>query len=172
MAAPGWENLAQTGGVFGLLPIDSPGDTILFLRQPKATSPDGTPIFSVDISVDAIKAWLATNKALSLGPVTPASVGGLKGVSMDLAIAPGTTGAGTNCPVQACVSIFKGVDPSKIKTWTWDWSTASSERQRLYLLTTTDGVIAIFVDSLDGTTFETLTKAADTILATVKFDQP
>ncbi|MEO8570963.1 MAG: hypothetical protein ABI553_04615 [Chloroflexota bacterium] len=91
---------------------------------------------------------------------------------MDLVLAPGTTSAEANCPVQVCVSLFKGVDPSTIKTWTWDWGSVSSERQRLYLLTTTDGVVAIFVDSLDGTTFDTMTKAADTILATVRFDQP
>lgn len=174
MAASGWENLSQTGGVFSLLPIDSPGDGIWFFRQPKATAPDGTPVFSVDISVDAIKAWLATNKALSVGPVTQASVGGLKGVWMDLAIpATASPGGSAGCSsVQVCVSIFKGVDPSAIKTWTWDWGTASPERQRLYLLTATDGVIAIFVDSFDPTTFDALNKAADTILATVRFDKP
>ncbi|MEO8570964.1 MAG: hypothetical protein ABI553_04620 [Chloroflexota bacterium] len=68
MAAAGWENPGQAGGAFGLLPIDSPGDMILFVRQPKATSPDGTAVFAVDISVDAIKAWLVTNKALTLEP--------------------------------------------------------------------------------------------------------
>jgi hypothetical protein len=71
-----------------------------------------------------------------------------------------------------CVTIFKGVDPGAVKTWQWDWGTATSEAQRLYLLTTADGVVAIFVDSLDGTTFPALTATADSILATVKFDKP
>jgi hypothetical protein len=90
---------------------------------------------------------------------------------MDLAVAPGTVTHPGACPVESCVSIFKGVDPSKVPTWQWDWGTATSERQRLYLLTATDGVIAIFVDSLDGTTFDALTKAADSILPTVRFDK-
>jgi hypothetical protein len=171
MPAAGWENLSDEGGVLALLPIDSPGDGILFFRQPKATSPDGTPVFSVDISVDAIQKWLATDKALTVGPATSMSIGGLKGVWMDLAVAPGASPT-ANCPVQTCVSIFKGLDPSTIKTWQWDWSTATSERQRLYLLTAKDGVVAIFVDSLDGTTFDALTTSADTILATVRFDKP
>jgi hypothetical protein len=34
-----------------------------------------------------------------------------------------------------------------------------------------DGVVLIFVDSLDGTTFDALTRRADAILATVKFDR-
>lgn len=172
MAATGWENLSDVGGVLALLPIDNPGDEIVFFREPKATSPDGTAVFSVDISVDAIQTWLATNKALTVGPTMRVSIGGLKGVSMDIAVAPSASPT-ANCPVQTCVSIFKGVDPAAVKAWQWDWGTATSERQRLYLLTTADGgVIAIFVDSLDGTTFDALTKSADTILATIRFDKP
>jgi len=172
VAAAGWENLADEGGVFGLLPISSPGDAILFFRQPKATSPDGTPVFSVDISVDAIAKWLAANPALSVGTQATVTIGGLKGVRMDVAIAP-DAGPSLNCPVRTCVSIFKGVDPGAVKIWQWDWSAATSERQRLYLLTAAGaGVIAIFVDSLDGTTFDALTASADTILATVRFDKP
>jgi hypothetical protein len=171
MPSAGWENLSDEGGVLGLLPIDSPGDTIIFFREPKATSPDGNPIFSVDISVDAIQKWLPTDTALALGPASSASVGGLRGVRMDLEVAAGNVTHSGDCPVESCVSIFKGVDPSKVKTWQWDWSIATSDRQRLYLLTATDGVIAIFVDSLDGTTFDALTRAADTILPTVRFDK-
>ncbi len=37
-------------------------------------------------------------------------------------------------------------------------------------MTSAEDVVAIFVDSLDGTTFDSLTKIADAILATVRFD--
>jgi hypothetical protein len=172
MPGPGWENPADEGGAFALLPIDSPGDTIDFFRQPKATAPDGTAVFSVDISVDAIKKWLATNAALSVGPAKTVSIGGLTGVQMDIAVSPNAAPT-PGCPVQTCVSIFRGVDPATVKTWEWDWQTVTAERQRLSLLTTADGgVIAILVDSLDGTTYDSLIKTADTILATVKFDAP
>ncbi len=43
--------------------------------------------------------------------------------------------------------------------------------QRLYVLDGKDGPVLIIVDSLDGTTFDSLTAAADAILASVKFDQ-
>ena len=56
-------------------------------------------------------------------------------------------------------------------TWEWDLVLANSELQRVYALDSKDGVVLVFVDSLDGTTFDSLTKAADTILKTVKFDQ-
>ncbi len=41
---------------------------------------------------------------------------------------------------------------------------------RIYLLDAGDDVVMIAVDSLDGTTFDALTKAADRILGSVKFD--
>jgi hypothetical protein len=86
---------------------------------------------------------------------------------MDFALAPGAVGSPAACPAQACLDLFIG----RSNTWEWDWGTASSERQRMYVLETKGGVVLIFVDSLDGTTFDSLTAAADTILATVKFDQ-
>jgi hypothetical protein len=66
--------------------------------------------------------------------------------------------------------MFRGRDAAP--TWEWDWGFGGPERQRLYLLSAKDGVVAIFVDSLDGTTFDALTRAADGILATVRFDGP
>jgi hypothetical protein len=171
MPAAGWENLADEGGDFGLLPIASPGDAIIFFREPNATDPGGNPIFSVGISVAAITKWLPTNTALTVGPMTDVSIGGLKGVQMEITAAPSSVPT-VGCEVQTCVTFFKGTDPAAVKAWQWDWGTVSSERQRLDLLTTTDGgVIAIFVDSLDGTTYDDLIKTADTILATVKFDK-
>jgi hypothetical protein len=41
----------------------------------------------------------------------------------------------------------------------------------MYVLTAKSDVVLVFVDSFDGTTFDALTKRADTILATVKFDK-
>lgn len=171
IAATGWENLVEVGGIFSLLPINSPGDAIMFFREPQATKLDGTLELTGDMSVAALKRWLAADPALTVGPATDVSIGGLHGVRMDLATAPGIESHPSDCPVQTCVSIFRGRDPSTKPPWAWDWGTISSERQRLYLLTAKDGVIAIFVDSSDGTTFDALTKAADTILATVRSDK-
>lgn len=66
--------------------------------------------------------------------------------------------------------IFKGADLTPPSTWSWDWGSAGLETQRLYLLSSKESVIAIFVDSYDGTSFDALTTAADQILAKVKFD--
>ena len=96
---------------------------------------------------------------------------GLTGVTLDVTVAAGSTLTDSNCPVQVCVPIFVGEDPLPKDPfwWHWDWSDAGPENQRLYLLTAPNGVIAIFVDSVDGTTFDTLTKAFDQISPTIRF---
>ncbi len=168
VSTTGWENLSEEGGIFGLVSIDSPGDGIFFFRQPRPTRPDGTLVAGVDINVKEIEASLAANAAFTTSPAVKVSIGGLDGERTDLAIAPGVEDHQSDCPVQVCVPMFRGRDAAP--TWEWDWGFAGPERQRLYLLSANDGVVAIFVDSLDGTTFDALTRAADGILATVKFD--
>ena len=70
-------------------------------------------------------------------------------------------------PSGRCLGLLKGQGA----TWAWDWGTANSEMQRLYILDGKDGPVLIIVDSLDGTTVDSVTAAADKILASVKFDQ-
>jgi hypothetical protein len=168
MTEAGWENLAMTPGQLALLPLDAPGDAIAFFRQPKLTKTDGTLDFSVPLTVEGITGWFAAHPDLTVGPATAVTVGGLHGMRMTFMAAPTSTAHyPADCPVQTCVNLMQGRAP----TWSWDWGTVSSERQRMDVLAAKDGVVLIFVDSLDGTTFDTLTKAADAILATVHFDK-
>lgn len=167
MPMDGWENLEDVGGIFQLLPIAYPGDAIAFFRDPVAV---GTGAAIAGTGVDQLAAWLTANPLLDVTPPQPVTVGGLGGVSMDIRIAPGAQNQDLGCPVQVCVPFFRGVDQTPPSEWSWDWGSAGLETQRLYLLTSADGVVAIFVDSFDGTTFDSLTKAAEQILATVKFD--
>ena len=167
MAAAGWENLAMSPGDVALLPLDAPGDEIAFFAHPRLTKPDGTLDLSAKTTADGIAGWFATNADLTVGPVTDVTIGGLHGKQLDLSVAPTSTAHQADCPVQTCVLLMS----AQAATWAWDWSTISSERQRLDVLDSKDGVAVIFVDSLDGTTYDALIKRADAILATVKFDQ-
>ena len=164
-----WENLSETGGTIQLLPIDAPGDAIWFFTDPGATAPDGKPAAGVGDTVSDLSKWLASNPLLHVTPPKAVTVGGLKGVTMDITIAAGAVSHYGDCPVQTCVAIFKGVDPSKFPTWSWDWGLAGLEAQRLYLLSSPDGVVAVFVNSLDGKTFDAMTTAASQIIGTLKF---
>jgi hypothetical protein len=163
-----WENLSDEGGFFPIVSMDRPDDAILFFRQPWPTRPDGVRAPGVATKVDEITAWLTANPALETSEPKTVTIGGLHGTQIDLALAPGTENADPGCPVQVCVNVFIG----RASTWEWDWGFAGPERQRLYLLEAPDNVIAIFADSLDGTTFDEMTAAADEILATVEFDKP
>jgi hypothetical protein len=166
LAGPGWVNPEDAGGVFLLMSIDRPGDVIAFLRQPWPTNPDGIRVPGVASNVAELRAWLTSNPALHVTEPQPVTVGGLDGVQMDIALAPDASNGMSDCPVQVCVNVFIG----RSTTWAWDWGFAGPEKQRLYLLDAADTVVAIFVDSLDGTTFEEMTQAADEIIPTVSFD--
>ena len=164
----GWENLADEGTVFMLLPISAPGDAIVFFRGAKAAQANGSFATAGD-TVAGLSDWLASNQLLDVTAAKSVTIGGLSGVTMDLKIAAGAANHPGSCHVQTCVPIFKGQDLTAHPPWHWDWESDGPEIQRLYLLTATDGVVAIFVDSLDGTTFDTLSTAADQILAGLKF---
>jgi len=164
----GWENLADEGTVFMLLPISAPGDAIVFFRGAKAAQADGSFATAAD-TVAGLSDWLASNPLLDITPATPVTIGGLSGVTVEIRIAAGAVNHPPSCHVQTCVPLFKGQDLSAHPPWHWDWESDGPEIQRLYLLTATDGVVAIFVDSLDGSTFDTLSTAADQILAGLTF---
>lgn len=162
-----WENISDEGGTFILFSLGHPGDTIAFFRNPVAR---GAGSAQVGTSVDELATWLATNPLVDVTPFTPVTIGGLHGVTMDFTIADGAQSNGTGCPVQVCVDLFRATDPRPHPSWEWEWGSAGPESQRLYLLTASDGVVAIFIDSLDGTTFDTLSALGDTLLASATFN--
>jgi hypothetical protein len=162
----GWENLADGQGAFQLLPIATPGDAIAFFRAPKAS---GAGAGSAGSTVEDLVAWLVANPLLEVTAPQAVTVGGASGVSMDIRIAADAENQDPACPVQVCVTLMKGLDPSPPVEWDWDWGSAGTETQRLFLVTSNDGVVAIFVDSLDGMTFDVLTAKAGVILGTLKF---
>ncbi len=166
----GWENISDEGGILQLLPIQSPGDAIAVFHGPRAVDPSGTLVPGIDGSAQALADWLGSHDQLDVTPAQPVTIGGLSGLVMDIRISPDATARDPGCPVRACFAYFKGKDTAPRPTWEWDWGSAGTEVQRLYLLSGKDYVLAIFVDSLDGATFESMTAAADKILGTLTFD--
>ncbi|MEO8462762.1 MAG: hypothetical protein ABI555_06090 [Chloroflexota bacterium] len=160
-----WVNVADLGGDFGLLSKRDIGDAIMFFRDARSVDT------SVGATVTDIAAWLATNDELTVTPFVPAQIGGLTGVMLDIRTRPGATSTDPTCPVQVCVQLLRGDDPvpNDPYQWHWDWSNAGTEVQRLYLLHGKDTVIAIFVDSLDGLTFDGLTTTFDEMKPTITF---
>jgi hypothetical protein len=163
----GWENLVDGQGTFQLLPVAAPGDAIAFFREPRAS---GAGASAVGSTVDDLSTWLGANPMLEVTSPEAVTVGGAAGVWMKIRVAADAENQDPSCPVQVCVPFFKGLDPSPPVEWDWDWGSAGTEVQRLYLVSWTDGtVVAIFVDSLDGTSFDALVAQAEVILETVHF---
>ena len=164
----GWANLEYSGGYFELVASDDPGDAILFYARPRPRNPDGSRVSGTFRTPKDVATWLAANPDLSTTAPKSVKVGRQSGVTIDVTTAPDTTQHASGCEVKACVDFFHGQDAAP--TWQWDLGVASSERMRLYLLQTGDDLVAIAVDSLDGTTFDQLNERADAILDSVRFE--
>jgi hypothetical protein len=147
---------------------DSPGDAILFYARPRPRRPDGSPAPGSFRTPQDVASWLAANAALRTTPARSVEVGGLTGLAIDVEVAPEATEHPTWCEVTTCVEFLHGEDAAP--TWQWDLAIVSSERMRLYLLDAGDQLVAIAVDSIDGTTFDDVTVRADAILGSVRFD--
>jgi hypothetical protein len=158
-------NPFDTGGYFGLLSTRDIGDEIRFFRDARSFDK------SAGDSVTDLALWIEAYDKLDVTPFQPVKIGGLSGVWMDIRIAADATNQDPGCPVQVCVPTLRGDDPVQNDPyqWHWDWGSAGLETQRLYLLDARDTIIAIFVDSRDGLTFDALTQVFDTIKATIAF---
>jgi len=165
----GWENRSDELYVFQLLRIAAPGDAIAFFQGAHAVNPADGSAANVAATVPAIAAWIRSDPLLVTTAPKAVVIGGLSGVSIDIAIVSGATNSAGDCPVQACVPLLRGDDLKALPPWHWDWGSGGPERQRLYLLRAPQTIVAIFVDSFDGTTFDALTAAALPILRSVKF---
>ena len=168
--ASGWANQALETKTVQLFPVEHPGDVIAFFRHPRATDDSGT-IDSVGGSVSELATWLESHPKLATTPAKKVTLGGLSGVVLEARVADGVTDPGpADCPARVCVTFFSGSDPNAKPPWQWDWGFAGTESARIFLLDSKDGVITVLVDSLDGTTQDSLNQAADGILKTVRFE--
>lgn len=167
IARAGWQNREEVAWILPLLPVDHPGDALVFFRDPRVSADDGTILASVGADVPSLVAWFTANPSLKVTAPVEVTVGGLKGTWFDVGIAQGATNTDPACPVRVCQALLVG--PS-VSGQLWGWGLAGIEKERIYLLTGSTHTVAIVVDSIDGASFDDLTTRASEILATVKFD--
>ena len=167
IAKAGWQNREEVAWVLPLLPIDHPGDALVFFRNPRVSADDGSVLSSVAADVPSMLAWFAANPSLEMTKPVDVNIGGLAGTQFDISVAKGAANTDASCPVRVCQAILAGqAAPGQ----SWGWGLAGIEKERIYLLTDATGTIAVVVDSVDGASFDDLTSRASEILATVKFD--
>ncbi len=167
----GWWNPSDTAAFYSLQPAASEASGIYLFRDPLPASQDPacptSPQPGVGTTSVALATWIRGLPGLAVSGPRIVTVGGLRGVEIDVAIAAGWT---TSCPFAngvATVPLFVGAD-GELR-----WVVAGSERLRLDLLDVPGGgTVVVDVDAFDGTLWEPLLAAATPIVRSFAFSAP
>jgi hypothetical protein len=167
----GWRVASDSSDYFALQPVNSEVTGIHFFGDPLAASQDPTCPTTAEPGVGTLSLELATWIRRLPGIVASSprmvTVGGLRGVELDLALNTGWT---ASCPFAngvPTVPLFVGADGSL------RWVVAGNERLRLDLLDVPGGgTVVVDVDAFDGTLFDELLAAATPIVQSLSFATP
>lgn len=166
----GWWNPSDTGAYFALQPAGSDLTGIHLFRDPRAASQDPacptSPEPGVGTLSSELAAWIRGLPGLAVSNPRMVTVGGLRGVEIDVAIADGWS---VSCPFAngvPTVPLFVGADSLR-------WVVAGTERLRLDLLDVPGGgTVVVDVDAFEGTLWDPLVAAADPIVKSLDFAAP
>ncbi len=164
----GWEKPADGPTYLQLRPAGSELVGIHLFRDPAAASQDlacpETAEPGVGGTSTELAAWIRARPGLVVGDPKLASVGGLRGVEIDLAIIEGWT---ASCPFandSPTVPLFVGANGE------YRWVVAGTERLRLYLLDIPGGgTLVVDIDAFDGALMDALLDAATPIVRSFRF---
>lgn len=164
----GWELATDSATYLQLRPLGSEVAGIHLFRDAVAASQDSscptTPQPGVGATSSDLVAWMRTLKGLVVSSPAMVTVGGLRGVSVDIAIAEGWT---ASCPFAnglPTVPLLVG------KANDLRWVIAGNERLRLYILDLPiGGTVMVDVDAFDGTLIGSLLGSAAPIVKSLQF---
>lgn len=136
LLAPGYELGGVDAGTSDYIGVYASvaADTLDCLEQPAP---------GVALSAKGIAHALVTRPGLATTAPKSVTVGGLKGLVLDVNMKKGWTKAA--CPGGANVAVLTGVSPSE-----FDHPVGGATTMRLYLFDTANGVLAIEVDDITG----------------------
>jgi hypothetical protein len=164
----GWEKAVDTPPYMLIRPAGSEILGIHLFRDAAAASQDpacpATPEPGVGTTSTELVAWLRGLPGLVVGTPVMATVGGLRGVSVEVGIKAGWT---TSCP-------FAGGSPTvpliASKTAAYHWVIVGNERLRFYVLDLpAGGTVIVDLDAYDGTEYDALVKSAAPIVRSMQF---
>lgn len=167
----GWWIPSDAARYLGLQPVESDLIGIHLFRDPLAASQDPACPTTAEPDVGTLSSelgvWIRGLPGLVTSNPRLVTVGGLRGVEIDLAIAAGWT---ASCPFAdglPTVPLFVGQDG------TFRWVVAGTERLRLSLLDVPGGgTVAVDIDAFDGSLMDTLLVAAAPIVRSFAFAAP
>jgi len=167
----GWRITSDSSDYFALQPVASDLIGIHLFRDPLAASQDAacptTPEPGVGKLSLEIAAWIRGLPGIIASSPRIVTVGGLRGVELDVALNTGWT---ASCPVAngiPTVPLFVGA------TGNLRWIVAGNERLRLALLDVPGGgTVVVDIDAFDGTLMDGLLAAAAPIVRSLSFATP
>jgi hypothetical protein len=164
----GWAITADAERYFELRPAISDIVGIYLFRSPLAASQDrscpDTPEPGVGTTASALSAWIGGLSGLRVSSPRLATVGGLRGVELDVQIADGWRFSCAFANGLPTVPLFVGEDGG------FRWVVAGTERLRLDLLDAPDGAtIVVDIDAFDGALMPDLLAAAAPIVRSMVF---
>ena len=164
----GWEKPSDTGTYLQIRPVGSEVTGIHLFRDAVAASQDASCPTAAQPGVGAAStefvAWIRGLKGLAVSTPAMVTVGGLRGVSLDLGIASGWT---QSCPFAnglptVPLLVGKGNDLR--------WVVAGNEQLRLYVLDLpAGGTVIVDVDAFDGNLIDSLISTAGPIVKSLQF---
>lgn len=167
----GWWVASDLSDYFALQPVASDLTGIHFFRDPLAASQDAACPTTAAPGVGKlsleIAAWIRGLPGIIASSPRMVTVGGLRGVELDLALNTGWT---ASCPFAngvPSVPLFVGA------TGTLRWVVAGNERLRVALLDVPGGgTVVVDIDAFEGTLMNGLVAAAAPIVQSLSFATP
>lgn len=168
----GWEKPLDTDLMVTLRPAGSEVDTLNLFRDARAALQADDCARGIEPGVGAtsseLAAWIQEQPGLVVSSPALASLGGLRGVAIDVAIRDGWT---ASCPFangNPTVPLITG--PSGAS---YHWVAYGDEKLRMYILDLPDGgTVTVMVDTVLGDQFGTLLAAAAPIVRSMEFATP
>lgn len=164
----GWRNTADGPTYFALYPVGNDVAGIHLFRDPRAASQAETcptsPEPGIGGSSTELATWIRERPGLDVSAPRLVSVGGLRGVEIDVRIRDGWA---FSCPFAngiPSVPLLTGADGAL------RWVVAGSERLRLSLLDVPGGgTVVVDIDAFVGAEWEALLAAARPVVASMSF---
>jgi hypothetical protein len=166
----GWWMAADSPDYFALQPVASEVLGIHLFRDPLAASQDAACPTTAQPGVGKLSlelaTWIRGLPGLVVSNPRMVTLGGLRGVELDLALSSAWT---ASCPFAdgiPTVPLFVGADGLR-------WVVAGSERLRVALVDVPGGgTVVVDVDAFDGTLMDGLVAAAAPIVQSLSFAKP
>ena len=167
----GWWIPSDSANYFGVQPVTSDAIGVHLFRDPIAASQDLACPTAAEPGIGStsgeLATWIRGLDGLEVSDPRMATVGGLRGVELDIAI---TADWAASCPFAdglPTVPLFVGPNDA------FRWVVAGNERLRIWLLDLPDGgTVVVDIDAFDGTLMDALLADAAPIVRSLEFATP